>query len=513
MAKKKLTVEELKKAFLSMDLKDARRLCNQYSKMYGKSITSEIDRLSLLDLEEHLESSGINSCCPHCGSTILVKNGTKTSGIQEYKCRSCGKKFTRFTGTFLEKAKYNWDIWVEFIYMVMNNFSLERIKQNLEDDFDCIGIDIKTVWNWRHKLMATAMDVPLPKLQGIVEIDETHIHEAQKGSRSLVNLYDANLERKPRKRKTAAKYGVMGAEFVTIICALDQDGRVAAKVSGLGKFDLTAFEYLFRNEIGDCALLCTDNNGVYRRYASKWNIIHYVRPSDYLKKIEGKTDEELKEMYENGEIDFITNRFSKFTYNQLKEFKEKNRLGLSRVNQFHSEFKLELVALPRGVNAQYIEEYTAWKCLLRNKGVETGHRLTTKDDAAMILKYLLEVQTNPLIKEIVSKDVLDLPKPSKVFLTRLQENTDIVRTTKHKGFVYDTETLGDSFSIKEQLRAQPVYILREMGKDLGIKGYTKAKVNHTYKLRQDLERHPDIEKELLKMREKYGADKKDDDIS
>ena len=52
-----------------------------------------------------------------------------------------------------------------------------------------------------------------------------------------------------------------------------------------------------------------------------------------------------------------------------------------------------------------------------------------------------------------------------------------------------------------------------MGKDLGIKGYTKAKVNHTYKLRQDLANHPDIEKELLKMREKYGADKKDDDIS
>ena len=153
-----------------------------------------------------------------------------------------------------------------------------------------------------------------------------------------------------------------------------------------------------------------------------------------------------------------------------------------------------------------MEEYVAWLCFLKNLGVEVGHQLTTKQDAELILKELLKAKTNPLLKEIQEKKPTDLPKPTGQFLKKLKENTDRVRERKPY-FVYDTETLGDSFSIKSQLEMLPLFILKEMGKDLKIKGYSKARIGRTYALRQGLQKHPQIEEELLKMRAKYGKDK------
>jgi len=45
-----------------------------------------------------------------CNSSLKVKNGKRKNGIQEYKCKECGTKFTAFTNTILEKSRWHWDI-------------------------------------------------------------------------------------------------------------------------------------------------------------------------------------------------------------------------------------------------------------------------------------------------------------------------------------------------------------------------------------------------------------------
>ena len=52
--------------------------------------------------------------------------------------------------------------------------------------------------------------------------------------------------------------------------------------------------------------------------------------------------------------------------------------------------------------------------------------------------------------------------------------------------------------------------LKEMGKDLKIKDWSKAKRYQTYKLRMALEQHPDIKNEIKKISVKYGKSKFDE---
>ena len=60
--------------------------------------------------ETKLHNLKVNYTCPKCKSSIIVKNGKKPNGIQEYKYKDCGTKFTKFTNTILEKTRWHWDI-------------------------------------------------------------------------------------------------------------------------------------------------------------------------------------------------------------------------------------------------------------------------------------------------------------------------------------------------------------------------------------------------------------------
>jgi ribosomal protein S27AE len=86
--------------------------------------------------EQKLAALGINRACPGCGSIAVERNGTNAAGIQRLHCQDCGKSFTRFTGTLLEKSRFPWDVWVEVLRMVLNDDALQTIKTVLEHDFE-----------------------------------------------------------------------------------------------------------------------------------------------------------------------------------------------------------------------------------------------------------------------------------------------------------------------------------------------------------------------------------------
>ena len=138
-------------------------------------------------LETKLHNLKVNCTCPKCKSSIIVKNGKRPNGIQEYKCKDCGTKFTKFTNTILEKTRWHWDIWVKVLEMTINNFSIKKMVNILEKDYGCTNINEKTVWLWRMKLIHAIANLPQPKLTGNIQINETFIRESQKGSRNLVS--------------------------------------------------------------------------------------------------------------------------------------------------------------------------------------------------------------------------------------------------------------------------------------------------------------------------------------
>ena len=77
-------------------------------------------------------------------------------------------------------------------------------------------------------------------------------------------------------------------------------------------------------------------------------------------------------MYRAEMWDYIAGK-QHMPYNEFKEFKDTNGLGLGHVNQFHSKLELELVKKKKGISLKNIEGYVAWQALLTNYAVDYKH--------------------------------------------------------------------------------------------------------------------------------------------
>ena len=91
----------------------------------------------------------------------------------------------------------------------------------MEKNYEYDSINRKTVWLWRMKIIHALASIPMPKLTGIVQIDEIFIRESQKGSRELVSTINKSDIRMHRYGRRPSKLGIMDPEFATVISAID----------------------------------------------------------------------------------------------------------------------------------------------------------------------------------------------------------------------------------------------------------------------------------------------------
>jgi len=146
-----------------------------------------------------------------------------------------------------------------------------------------VGIDIKTVWLWRLKLIIATANIPMPILSGIIQVDETFVRESQKGSRHLKSMVAQTEERKSRYGRQSSKFGVIGSEFATVVIAIENRGFRVCKVTSLGKLSTNVFYELFHDHLDSPAFLCSDANNIYEEYCCVNNTPHFIRPSNFLK--------------------------------------------------------------------------------------------------------------------------------------------------------------------------------------------------------------------------------------
>lgn len=279
--KKRISHDEAVAYIQSLPFAKFKEIVEQYSKRTGKDFSSEMAAMTVSSLESHLAELGVNSVCPKCGETNIFKYGMRNH-VQVFKCSKCKHKFSRFSGTILEKSRWHWDIWIRMLQMTINNESIDNIVHVLEHDYGCDGINHKTVWMWRLKLIHALASLPMPKLTGVVQIDETFIRESQKGSRKLYSTLGGDTKRLPRYGRKPSQLGSMGPEFATVVTAIDNSGYCLCKVSGLGKLTTKMFVELFDEHFENPAYICSDANGVYDQYCELRNIPHYEKPSNYL---------------------------------------------------------------------------------------------------------------------------------------------------------------------------------------------------------------------------------------
>lgn len=490
MAKKEFDFDEVLTYLEKLPYSKFKEVVYHYTSHSKTNFENEFNDMVMLNLQQKLEKLQVNSSCPKCNSDNIVKNGKKKR-IQQYKCNDCKSRFTLFTGTILEKTKWHWDIWAAVLNMTINSFSLKEIQNALEKDYGCIGINNKTIFLWKHKLIHAIASLPMPKLSGVVQIDEAFIREAQKGSRSLVSYLSKDDERDPRYGRKPSKYGVMGSEFATVTTAIDSRGYSVCKVSCLGKLTTELFITLFEEHLQDPSYICTDANNVYEEYCKIFNIAHYIKPSNYstvlehngyitpsrvnpsgVKSTEEKNKKILETLYNNNRIDYISNR-GYLTYEEFEELKTLNGLSLARVNELHAEIKKYIYGNMTNVSTKYLQDYMGFFTYIRNWRVTHGHYPSSKKDTEQIFIDMLKTRVKYTVSDINDKE-LTLPKPSARYITLLKSETEKIRTiTSNKCFKFNEEDGVETFNKREYLLNQPKSKLYAICKTHGMKKYKK----------------------------------------
>ncbi len=485
MAKTKLTIENVSQFLNALPYAELKALIESYTDHTRQSFDKEMKRLVTTDLEARLEACGVNAICPRCQSDRVVKNGKKPSGLRGLICKDCKYQFTLFTGTILEKTRWHWDIWIKVLEMTLNNYSLDDMIQVLEKDFSCTGIDKKTVWLWRLKLIHALASIPQPKLTGVIQVDETFIRESQKGSRTLISMIGKSESRLPRYGRKPSKLGIMGPEFATVVTAVDNRGYCVCKVSSLGKLTTELFIDLFDEYFDNPAFLCTDANSVYESYCELKNIPHYERNSNYLTVIENngyktpdysdpvkakETEEKnhliLEKLYNEKVIDRITDR-GNLSYEEFEVLKKQNGLSLGRVNELHADIKKFIYAEMANVSTKYLSDYIGFFTYVRNWRVVNGHYPTSHKDAEAIFIEILKTKVNYTITDVQEQEI-QLPKPTGRYVKLLEKETEKARkVTANKYFKFNAEDDVRSFNKREYLLDRPktkLYAIAEAGR-------------------------------------------------
>ena len=183
--------------------------------------------------------------CPHCQhkSAWRITGSSARSGLLE--CASCHRQFTVTTATPFHSTKLSLLTWIHAMYSLV--YSSKGVSSVY---LACwLGVSQKTAWRMQHilrLLMATHQAV-LPKLLGIVELDEKYVGG------------------KPRFKHGVKHKRGHGTAKSCVATAVQRQGAVKAtpvindSVSNLRPF--------VERNVSSCAQLMSDEHSAYRLIA------------------------------------------------------------------------------------------------------------------------------------------------------------------------------------------------------------------------------------------------------
>ena len=175
-----------------------------YDNLYDQMIEEGKD---VVDYQE-IKAMSTGVLCPDCNSSHVIKNGLQ-SGVQNYRCKNCGRQFRVTTGTFMygvhEKGKM-----LEYIKCMSAGMSLRECAR-------IVNISLTTSFFWRHRILCALQSFEdNVNFFGVVELEELLMNYSEKG-------------KKRRDKKELKKLTKKKPEKVAIIAATDRSGNILFK--------------------------------------------------------------------------------------------------------------------------------------------------------------------------------------------------------------------------------------------------------------------------------------------
>ena len=249
-----MNLQDIKKSLSSLsatDIVDLQRRLDQISSS-STIPKSQESRRYLLDNKL--------GCCAHCGYKKYVKFG-KDKGSQRYKCKSCNRSFTEYTGTWMAGLQRK-DKIDDYLALMHQEKSLDKIKEAL-------SINKKTAFDWRHKILAALQDNEDTDFTGITESDETFFLNSEKGR--------PVTDRLPRKRGGKSKSKGISNDQVAVIVTQDRKSTLDLTVATMGRIKKIDIENAIGARIDkDQTILCSDAHVSYKGFAIDNKIEHHA---------------------------------------------------------------------------------------------------------------------------------------------------------------------------------------------------------------------------------------------
>jgi transposase-like protein len=281
--------------------------------------------------------------CPHCQGANYYRYGS-AKGSQRFKCKSCGRTFCEYTGTWLEGI-HKKTLIEPYLSLMIDQYSLDKTSKK-------IGISKKTAFDWRHKILSSIEQNTGDQFEGIVESDETFFEHSEKGHK--------DLKRPARKRGTEVKSRGIGANKATVIVSTDRKKSMKMTVSTMGRITKADIKESLQNPLPMTSTLCSDGHVSYKGYSKDNNLNHVVLRSD------------------------------------LKQYVKNGVYHIQHVNEIHNRLKKWLDDTFWGVSTKYLQNYLNW-FYLREK---------LKNEAMTVEKMVSEsVQNTNAIKQYRYNDL------------------------------------------------------------------------------------------------------------
>lgn len=294
---------------------------NSDIKLYFKELDDNSRKVLLNELRMIDDNSSFNlltireeqlnnkqGSCPHCDSLKYSKDGHEKNGSQRFRCKSCKRSFTPYTGTWLAKINKK-DKLIPYIKLMYEGDSLDKIKNKLT-------INKKTAFDWRHKITSALQNAEGGNFKGITESDETFFLHSQKGSKQLL--------RKARKRgKEVSDRGISNQQVAAIV-TMDRTNKIDLKVACLGRITKKDIEKAIGERICTQTILCTDGHVSYKGFAIDNKLEHYVLKAS------------------------------------IKQYTRNKIYHIQHVNSAHSRLKTWIDEILRGVATKYLQDYLSW---------------------------------------------------------------------------------------------------------------------------------------------------------
>jgi len=121
------------------------------------------------------------------------------------------------------------------------------------EEFFRLKISSNTIFNWRHKILASLSMINGNSFIGIVECDDKQFKINEKGSRKL----DRKAYKRPSDRKT--KRGISN-DKLSVMVATDRKGNPLMKIAKMSRIDSDSVEKTIGFFISPNNILCSDSH-------------------------------------------------------------------------------------------------------------------------------------------------------------------------------------------------------------------------------------------------------------